>query len=241
MNDLVPLLFIVVLIGVGVFLIAKSKKQTKEFAPKSPKQPNLGDFIRNLLLERASIEFGDYSRDLFQTVIQVRKMPEIELMGTPEATVATIVKTYDLGKQSGVCEQEILSNIEAHRGDSTSRFNPEMSLREYIVYRVALEHESHGQDFSSYFDPWIAISRRFFQCEARGDLSEERLSEICHALSDRVGRRQSPEPSHDALALLKAERMALSAIKAASELYIAGNVEEAEAVITHFRLHEAFP
>lgn len=69
------------LVGVtafGVLLVLFFKKpKPKPTTGRSSDHPTLSDFIRVLLLERADIEFDDYSREFYQSVIQIRKLSEV--------------------------------------------------------------------------------------------------------------------------------------------------------------------
>lgn len=81
---------------------------------------------------------------------------------------------------------------------------------------------------------------RVFECEVKGDLSENQLSRICHTLANRMSTQCSSEPQHDPEEHLKATEMASSAIQVAHELIAKGKTVEAMGVVKHFRQHEAF-
>lgn len=229
-------------------------------AAKKPKRPSLSDFLRILLLERAGVDFEDYSRELYQAAIGIRSMSELELMGTPEATAVTIVQAFDLAKRVGADDPDILEKIEAHRGGTTRKFDAEMSLQTYIEYRVNLEHERQGQDFAKFISTWISIGREFFKGVESGEYSDEWVSRICRPIAGISGTHRDSQaqnmPDAGSLAMgmyksamqtaseskshLLAVKMASSAIQAANELVDKGQVAEALLVVTHFKQQEAF-
>ena len=228
--------------------------------PKPAKRPELSSFIKILLLERAGAEFDDYSRDLYQAVIGIRKMSELELMGTPEATAVTIVQTFDLAKRDGTDDPIILKKIEAHRGDTTSDFDAKMSLQAYLEYRINLEHEKQGQDFSNFISTWISISREYFKGVESGKSSDEWVSRLCRPISGISGAQHDSQtqnksdPGSLAMGMyessmqtasesklhLLAVKMASSALQAASELVDKGQLADALYLVTHFKHQEAF-
>jgi len=89
-----------------------------------------------------------------KNVPEVCDFPEIVIMGSPEATIVTIVESYWMMKDMTTkSDKEILESIERHR----KRIYPEsgpmpspLTLSNYIKYRLNIEH-SHGFPISNEF------------------------------------------------------------------------------------------
>lgn len=102
------------------------------------------------LLEQRMREEG---YDEMQYKLQVKKMGRLELSGTPEATVLTIIDTVKKGQASGELLYSIVSRIENIRkvnGHNPIDFNEVLAASKgssagesvfmYCKYRVDLEH-----------------------------------------------------------------------------------------------------
>jgi len=85
------------------------------------------------------------SGDVASILGDIESFSEIELMGLPEATIVTIVETYWQGKTRGLSDKEILETIENYRvsfDGNVGTLPSEMTLSNYIKYRVRSEHYS---------------------------------------------------------------------------------------------------
>ena len=104
------------------------------------------ELIRNLAKTRVQNDpVASMSGDVASILRDIDSLPEIELMGLPEATIITIVKTYWQLKTEGLSDEKIFEAIENHRArfdDDTAILPSQLTLSNYIKYRVRLEH--HG-------------------------------------------------------------------------------------------------
>jgi hypothetical protein len=104
------------------------------------------ELIRNLAKTRVRNDpVTSVSGDVASILKGIKSFSEIELMGLPEATIVTIVKTYWQLKTEGLSDKKIFEAIENHRArfdDDTGILPSQSTLSNYIKYRVRLEH--HG-------------------------------------------------------------------------------------------------
>ena len=94
----------------------------------------------------------------------INSLSESVLMGLPEATIVTIVETYWQLKGQGVSEEEILEKIENHRaslGDSGT-LPSQLTLSNYIKYRLKLEHSQGAPISSAFIDEAIQEANEAF-------------------------------------------------------------------------------
>jgi hypothetical protein len=97
--------------------------------------------IRKLIEERMKDSlfarwFGD----------NLNHLDDVALMGSPEATIVTIVETYHVLREQGVSAASALSAIEEHRSIRSPRASQIGSdLEAYVRKRVRLEHSSGKQ------------------------------------------------------------------------------------------------
>jgi len=72
----------------------------------------------------------------------VDRMPEAQIMGLPEATIATIVETYTRLKKQGSQDGDIFDLIEAHRSrfGKVGNLPSPLNLYSYTKYRSRLDH-----------------------------------------------------------------------------------------------------
>ena len=77
----------------------------------------------------------------------VDRLDEITLAGLPEAAIAVIAQTYARLKKEGLPDSVIIDQIEQHRASlGQEGSHPEsIGIREYIEYRVRLEHAEMRQ------------------------------------------------------------------------------------------------
>jgi hypothetical protein len=98
-------------------------------------------------------------------------LDDVALMGSPEATIVTIVETYHLLREQGVSAASALSAIEEHRSIMSPRASQIGSdLEAHVRKRVRLEHRS-GKQLSD-----RDISRACFLANAMAEkhISQER-------------------------------------------------------------------
>ena len=103
-------------------------------------------FIKSLVKKRIQKDPG------MSMTGNIDALSDTMLMGLPEATIVTIVETYLQLKRQGISVTESLKAIENHRasiGDS-GILPSELTLSNYIKYRVGLEH-SHGAPITDEF------------------------------------------------------------------------------------------
>lgn len=109
------------------------------------------ELIRELLEQRMSdLGFGDMDSRL-----KIKQMSNMELMGTPEGAIVTIIESVLKMQGQGLALWQILTSIENHRsslgGDPWKQMQIiEMSRRSadeagesvpmYVMYRVHIEH-----------------------------------------------------------------------------------------------------
>ncbi len=102
--------------------------------------------IRDLAKRRVQNDpVTSMSGDIVSILADIESFSEIELMGLPEATIVTIVETYRQGKNRGLPDKEILETIENYRvsfDGNVGTLSSEMTLSNYIKYRVRSEHYS---------------------------------------------------------------------------------------------------
>jgi hypothetical protein len=97
--------------------------------------------IRKLIEER--MKDGLFARWF---VHDLNRVDDVALMGTPEATIVTIVETYHVLREQGVSAASALSAIEEHRSTMSPRASQIGSdLEAYVRKRVRLEHRSGKQ------------------------------------------------------------------------------------------------
>jgi hypothetical protein len=78
--------------------------------------------------------------------LNVSDVDDVTLMGSPEATIVTIVETYHVLREQGVSAASALSEIEEHRSIMSPRASQIGSdLEAYVRNRVRLEHRSGKQ------------------------------------------------------------------------------------------------
>lgn len=89
-----------------------------------------------------------------KNVPEVYDLPEIVIMGLPEATIVTIAESYWMMKDMTTkSDKEILEVIERHRKTLFPESGPmpsPLTLSNYIKYRLNIEH-SHGVPISNKF------------------------------------------------------------------------------------------
>ena len=119
------------------------------------------DLIRDLVKSRIK---DDPKSEIFGvTPDTIDKLPQIMLMGLPEATIVTIAETYTLMKAQGVPEDEILEAIEVHRSSIGANKMPSpLSLQNYVKYRVAIEHSDGSPINEKFIDSALTEALRFF-------------------------------------------------------------------------------
>lgn len=115
------------------------------------------ELIRELLEQRMREEgFDDMDSRL-----KVKQLGKVQLMGTPEGAIVTIVETVIKSQRQGALLAHILSSIENHRGslgsdsqlfsrivDIASGAQAGESVGMYCLYRLSIEHPgrvSHEQ------------------------------------------------------------------------------------------------
>ena len=127
------------------------------FARKSSK---IG-LIRNLL--KARLQNDAMARTTGVTPALVDQQSDEDMLGTPEATIVTIVESYIQLRQLGFPDSEILTRIENHRSMIGSGTVPSpLTLRNYIRYRVSLEYAHTAPVSDASLDSSIRAARDYF-------------------------------------------------------------------------------
>jgi hypothetical protein len=99
-----------------------------------------------LLLIRRLIEERMKGSLFARWFLNVGDADDVTLMGTPEATIVTIVETYHVLREQGASAASALSAIEEHRSIRSPRSSQIGSdLEAYVRSRVRLEHRSGKQ------------------------------------------------------------------------------------------------
>jgi hypothetical protein len=105
--------------------------------------PRKIEVIKNLVKKRIQNDTALSTLEKPDTISYITSDEKL-LMGLPEATIVTIVATYLQFKNSGLSDKKIFEVIERHRdrfGNVGDMFL-ELTLSNYIKYRVKLEHSS---------------------------------------------------------------------------------------------------
>lgn len=73
---------------------------------------------------------------------KLNQMSEFTVMGLPEATLVTIVETYTELRRRAWTDEAIFTAIERHRSTfvSEGRLPIPLTLQDYVLYRLGLEH-----------------------------------------------------------------------------------------------------
>jgi hypothetical protein len=96
---------------------------------------------------------------------EIDSTPPAMLMGTPEATLVTIVETYWHFKIQGHNDETIFDAIESHRAKfepAPSGVSHPVSLNNYVKYRLRLEHEPTVEMTDDLVETCIQESNKFF-------------------------------------------------------------------------------
>ena len=88
--------------------------------------------------------FSGY-QELMKMSGESSRLPKIskeQLLGTPEATIITIVENYYQGMNHGLSEHETFQRIEMHRSMGGSGIMPDpVNLESYVNYRMGIEYK----------------------------------------------------------------------------------------------------
>jgi len=123
---------------------------------------NKNKLIKNLVKERIGSDPMAASIGFNKSMVD--SLTDFQLAGLPEATIVTIIETWDILSKKGVPEEEILERIEAHRsnfGDSGNMPSP-LTLSNYIKYRLELEHGHSAPIREDFIDYAVGIAKRAF-------------------------------------------------------------------------------
>jgi hypothetical protein len=94
----------------------------------------------------------------------VDSLSGLQLVGLPEATIATIVETWSILRKRGMSDAEIFQRIDNHRSKAfpCAEIPSAITLTDYVQYRVCLEH-SHGAPIDSLFvDAAVEVAKRAY-------------------------------------------------------------------------------
>ncbi|MGE0558104.1 MAG: hypothetical protein AB7E73_15700 [Burkholderiales bacterium] len=98
------------------------------------------ELIKELIQRRVR---GDpVAKSMGFTARTIDSLSDLQLAGTPEATIVTIVETWVLLRRAGARDADIFSRIEDHRSHVFPRgqMPTPLNLITYIKYRLILEH-----------------------------------------------------------------------------------------------------
>lgn len=86
-----------------------------------------------------------------------------DVLGTPEASIVTIVESYIQLDQLGFPESESLTRIENHRSVIGADIMPTpLTLCSYIKYRVSLEYANSAPISDASLEHSIRVAREYF-------------------------------------------------------------------------------
>lgn len=122
------------------------------------------ELVRNLTRQRVKLDPLAASSGF--TPAMVDELTDAQLMGLPEATIATIVETYADQTRRGATPALALQRIEAFRAPKMGggRLPDPLNLETYCAYRLAIEH-SHGAPISvEIIDIDVTLCRIEFAC-----------------------------------------------------------------------------
>ena len=150
----VPLLSPIILFATRMFLgiiligVEKPKGLSTPFGAVSLDKIEL---IRNLAKKRVQND------PIASMLGDIDSFSETILMGLPEATIVTIVETYWQLKNQGLSDKEILEAIENHRASfgGVGTLPSQLTLSNYIKYRVRLEHSPSAPISDNFIDEAI--------------------------------------------------------------------------------------
>ena len=126
------------------------------------RQPSKTDLIRSLL--KARLRDDPMANMAGVTPDLVDQQSDQDVLGTPEATIVTIVESYIQLSRLGFPESEILRRIEKHRSMIGSATMPSpLTLRSYIRYRVSLEYAHSAPVGDASIDHSIQKARDYFE------------------------------------------------------------------------------
>lgn len=93
----------------------------------------------------------------------VDQQSDQDVLGTPEATIVTIVESCIQLRRLGLPESEVLARIEKHRSMIGSDIMPSpLTLRSYIRYRVSLEYAHAAPVSDASLDSSIRAAQDYF-------------------------------------------------------------------------------
>src|SRR5438552_317809 len=112
------------------------------------------DLIRTLL--KARLRADQMAQLAGVTPDLVDQQSDEDVLGTPEATIVTIVESYISLKRLGIPESDILARIEKHRSMIGAGTLPTpLTLQSYVRYRVSLEY-AHTAPVQRCIPRWFA-------------------------------------------------------------------------------------
>lgn len=126
-------------------------------------RPNKEALIKSLVKQR--IKTDPLAESMGFSESMVDNLDSMQLMGLPEAAIATIVETYALSLKSGAPEAAILNHIENHRSQLGSGSMPSpLNLDSYIKYRIEIEHEIGAPISEEFISSAIQATRAQYGC-----------------------------------------------------------------------------
>lgn len=148
------------------------------------------ELIRGLFAERIKRDSNAESSGL--TPFSIRQLNSVTLLSTTEAAIVTIAESVSELVRRGVEEADAISKVEKHRALLKRGISPvPTSLREYILYRVGIEH--NGPAFpENHVDICLHACAHFFEfVDDKGEaahsikyaLLEEKTTQLETALS----------------------------------------------------------
>lgn len=95
--------------------------------------------VRSLVWDRVAADSRAAAHGF--TKEMVNSLTDAQLLGLPEATIATIVESYASLAKRGSVGDEALRSIERHRAQiGTGRLPDPLTLESYVRYRLDIEH-----------------------------------------------------------------------------------------------------
>lgn len=119
------------------------------------------ELIRGLIAER--IRNDPNAKNSGLTPFAIRQLKSLTLLGTTEATIVTIAESVSELVRRGADEADAISKVENHRSAIGAGKRPiPTSLREYVFYRVEIEHSEVPLP-KSHIDTCLHACAHFFE------------------------------------------------------------------------------
>jgi hypothetical protein len=99
---------------------------------------------------------------LLRSLGSVQSMSDVEVIGTPEGTIVTIVESFRVMRELGMSDDAIFAAMEAHRASlGRGRMPRNVDLTQYVRYRLRLDHNTGQQLTDDQISMVVTITENF--------------------------------------------------------------------------------